>query len=46
LAKKVLWETEIFAEIYSFLKKQDGLFSGDIQFQYGGNTSSADKGTF
>jgi hypothetical protein len=34
--KKVLRETEILAEGYSFHKKQDGLFPGDIQFQYGG----------
>jgi len=39
-------EKEIFGEGYSFHKKQDALFPGDIQFQYGGNTSSADMGTF
>jgi hypothetical protein len=41
-----LGETEIFAEGYSFHKKQDDLYPGDIQFQYGGITSSADIGTF
>ena len=44
--KKVLIQTEIFVEGYSLPRKQEGLSSGDIQFQYGGDTNSADRGTF